>query len=400
MAEAGMIEVLVEEMSGCVNRKVSAEEKAGLVRSIGRRLGDLSNEQLAKVVDVWVDAQNDKTPAFKLPAVATLADIAKRITIGTRASRERSGPTPPRPEFVEAHRRFRLAMTALTKSLLPQHDHHQGVEGCRVCGPEGDDDPIPAVAPSRGRISPIFVIAVVAVVAVLGLFLLRQGGEPGLPEVASPAGDAAAPAPAPAAGEDASATSPPPATDAAPPGAGTAPGTDAARPAEDVAPTTPDAAPTPQDDPAPTTPDAAPGPQDDAAPQDSRSAFLDAVAKEPGTDSPGPAATPTREAPAVRAVPVGTTGRLHFVHVSSVKGREAAGREAARLRAAGYPTALRQVEIPDRGTWWRVYLGPYGERGDASTIADRVKAAGLTDYTQIHRLLASEVEVGTGQGDR
>lgn len=139
MADAGMIEVLVNEMSGCVNRKVSDEEKAGFARAIGRRLGDLSNEQLAKVVDSWVDSQSDASPAFKLPAVATLTAIAKRITIGTRASREKTGPPPPRPEFVEAHRRFRVAMTAASKSLLKQHDHRNGPQGCPVCGPDGDE---------------------------------------------------------------------------------------------------------------------------------------------------------------------------------------------------------------------------------------------------------------------
>lgn len=139
MADSGMIEVLVNEMAGCVNRKTSDEEKAGLARSIHRRLGDLSNEQLSRVADSWIDAQSDKNPAFKLPAVATLADIAKRITVGTRASREKTGPPPPRPEFVEAHRRFRSAMTAINKSLLPNHDHRNGPERCPVCGPQGDD---------------------------------------------------------------------------------------------------------------------------------------------------------------------------------------------------------------------------------------------------------------------
>lgn len=139
MAEAAMIQVLVNEMAGCVNRKVSDEEKTGLARSIGRRLGDLSNEQLARVTDAWIDAQNDRSPAFKLPAVATLAEIAKRITIGTRASVEKVGPREPRPEFVQSHQRFKIAMTALSKSLLKQHDHRNGPSSCPICGPTGDD---------------------------------------------------------------------------------------------------------------------------------------------------------------------------------------------------------------------------------------------------------------------
>ncbi|GJM43378.1 MAG: hypothetical protein DHS20C21_02200 [Gemmatimonadota bacterium] len=104
--------------------------------------------------------------------------------------------------------------------------------------------------------------------------------------------------------------------------------------------------------------------------------------------------------PIPRAAPLGTTGRLFFVHTSSLKTHAAAELDAAKLKRAGLPTALRQVEIPERGLWWRVYLGPYGQRADAVAVAERVKADGLTDYTQIHRLLTSDVEVGTGQGDR
>ena len=86
--------------------------------------------------------------------------------------------------------------------------------------------------------------------------------------------------------------------------------------------------------------------------------------------------------------------------MSSLKKRASADREATKLQRAGFPIALRQVELPERGTWWRVYLGPYGERARATEVAERAKTDGFTDYTQIHRLLTSEVEVGTGRGDR
>jgi cell division septation protein DedD len=93
---------------------------------------------------------------------------------------------------------------------------------------------------------------------------------------------------------------------------------------------------------------------------------------------------------------VGTTAELFYVHVSSLKTRASALQEAERLRATDQPVVMRSVDLGDKGTWWRVYLGPYGVRADAQAAAAAAKAAGLTDYTQIHRLSSSQVEAGKG----
>ena len=97
---------------------------------------------------------------------------------------------------------------------------------------------------------------------------------------------------------------------------------------------------------------------------------------------------------------MGATGPMFFVHVLSSKSEAAARRDVQKLVKAGYPAGLRQVDLGEKGTWWRVYFGPYGLRPEASQVAEEAKAAKVTDYTQIHRLPVSEVEVGTGRENR
>jgi cell division septation protein DedD len=37
----------------------------------------------------------------------------------------------------------------------------------------------------------------------------------------------------------------------------------------------------------------------------------------------------------------------------------------ADLERRGYRSAMRAVDLPDRGRWYRVYVGSYADRGEA-----------------------------------
>jgi cell division septation protein DedD len=85
--------------------------------------------------------------------------------------------------------------------------------------------------------------------------------------------------------------------------------------------------------------------------------------------------------------------------VSSFQTRESADEEAARFAAAGFPTVLHGVDVPGKGRWVRIYVGPFADRATADDAAGRVRAA-LQEYTMVRRLPAGELEDGTGREGR
>jgi cell division protein FtsN len=64
----------------------------------------------------------------------------------------------------------------------------------------------------------------------------------------------------------------------------------------------------------------------------------------------------------------------YMVQVSSF--RELAGAELMKnqLITSGYPAFLLKVDIPDKGIWYRVYLGKYAKREEAVLAAESAKA--------------------------
>ena len=72
-----------------------------------------------------------------------------------------------------------------------------------------------------------------------------------------------------------------------------------------------------------------------------------------------------------------------YVHVSSFKVQENAIEDQKRFNQAGYDTLIRQVDLGEKGVWYRVIVGPYASKTDASGVAARITTAGLSDYTVI-----------------
>ena len=90
----------------------------------------------------------------------------------------------------------------------------------------------------------------------------------------------------------------------------------------------------------------------------------DSVAAAPSSGVPGTGAEVAADTallpfdPAVYAAPVGQAGWA--LHVYSLADSAAAAAQSAQLERAGYRTAVRIVEIKDKGgRWWRVYLGSF-----------------------------------------
>jgi DedD protein len=103
------------------------------------------------------------------------------------------------------------------------------------------------------------------------------------------------------------------------------------------------------------------------------------VEKPAATPAPPPAAPPP-------SVPRGSASGNLAVHVSSVHTSLKAEEETARLKAAGFDVFTRRVDLGPKGTWHRVYVGPFTNRADADAAAEAIRTRGVSDYAQVQRI--------------
>ena len=62
-----------------------------------------------------------------------------------------------------------------------------------------------------------------------------------------------------------------------------------------------------------------------------------------------------------------------MVQVSSFRELDGARALQNRLSKNGYPAFLREAVIPDKGVWYRVYLGRYPDKESALLAAESAK---------------------------
>jgi cell division septation protein DedD len=63
-----------------------------------------------------------------------------------------------------------------------------------------------------------------------------------------------------------------------------------------------------------------------------------------------------------------------------------ANEEAERLRQAGYSAFLQRVDLGEKGTWQRVYAGPFEDRAEAERAAEDIRSRGFSQYTRVSRV--------------
>ncbi len=121
-------------------------------------------------------------------------------------------------------------------------------------------------------------------------------------------------------------------------------------------------------------PAAAPVPKKKAAPRD------DLVAQQQGVGGPAPTPTPAAAAPAAK-VP-GANG--YVAVLTSRKSREEALKSFADLHQkygevlGNRPTDVREVDLGEKGIWFRSILGPPGSREAVNTLCKQLKDQGYT----------------------
>jgi cell division protein FtsN len=80
--------------------------------------------------------------------------------------------------------------------------------------------------------------------------------------------------------------------------------------------------------------------------------------------------------------PVTATKELYFVQAGSFQNEGDAEKLKAKLAFSGFEASIQKVDIPEKGVWHRVRLGPYGDSEAGKTIS-ALKQNGII-ATQIH----------------
>ena len=88
--------------------------------------------------------------------------------------------------------------------------------------------------------------------------------------------------------------------------------------------------------------------------------------------APEPEKTPEPAPEKVNASRPETGGSL-ILQVASYKDRDAARRQLDNLLAEGYAGSVQVADLGDRGTWYRVRIGPYKNEKDALKILEKLR---------------------------
>jgi cell division protein FtsN len=69
----------------------------------------------------------------------------------------------------------------------------------------------------------------------------------------------------------------------------------------------------------------------------------------------------------------------YTIQIGSYNVIEQANERVARLQATGFDARVVAVELPKRGTWYRVQAGRFGNREEAARYGNELKSRGAAD---------------------
>jgi hypothetical protein len=86
--------------------------------------------------------------------------------------------------------------------------------------------------------------------------------------------------------------------------------------------------------------------------------------------------------------------RYYYLHISSFRLEKLAVKEVETIRDQGYDAVARRERVPNKGYWYRVYIGPFSSLQEAKSKKMEVINRRLSDYAAIQekeQLIKSEV---------
>ena len=89
------------------------------------------------------------------------------------------------------------------------------------------------------------------------------------------------------------------------------------------------------------------------------------------------AAPPPPKQPVASKSEVRPSGKVYTIQVAAVKAAKDADRLVAQLKQKGYAAYRTISKVQDKGIWFRVRVGKYNSRTDASDTMQKLKKAGM-----------------------
>lgn len=318
--------------------------------------------------------------SFSLPEEKARKDLSLASTIAMEIDQD----------FLDAHKEGdTVRITGPEEASAPEEEAEppepEATQSLYVNEPSEEEEEEEIEEPSKSRL-PLLLVLVLLVCILGGLgywFFLRPQGpsetEPAMttqePVLNAPE---QAPTPEPAVSEQpapSALTSPErQAPEAAPPVQAPLPKTPVPEEAKAPAPSVESVPPIPV---APKAPAAAPP----AAPESKEvkvaaprpAAPAEPSAKKAAPEPPKPAAAPKEPSASTGQLPAPSEDGRYSVHVGSFKVEANAFALRDKLQKKGYPVICALVSIPDKGDWYRVRVGYYAGKGEASQVAARLQ---------------------------
>jgi hypothetical protein len=75
----------------------------------------------------------------------------------------------------------------------------------------------------------------------------------------------------------------------------------------------------------------------------------------------------------------------YYLHVSSYQKETLANKDVEQLKKKGYTAIARREKIPNKGYWYRVYVGPFSAHMEAYLKAKELKKKKIVDYAAIQK---------------
>lgn len=101
------------------------------------------------------------------------------------------------------------------------------------------------------------------------------------------------------------------------------------------------------------------------------------ITKIPATDAPTPPPAETTETKPAAA----TSGGAYLLQIGAYKSEDEAtaawhAYQAKHPVVGGYESDIKKVDLGDKGTWYRLRVGSFGDKTEASSLCDKLKADG------------------------
>ena len=81
--------------------------------------------------------------------------------------------------------------------------------------------------------------------------------------------------------------------------------------------------------------------------------------------------------------PTTDPGGKFTVQLGSFQNAQSAFDFEKKLNAKGYPSFIEKIDIPNKGTWYRVRVGSFNTKEKAKEYADKLKSKEKLDYSQV-----------------